>query len=241
MAARTFLFLALVLAAPKQEAHPAVPAPAVARQVFDRLVAELPSHLKPNAISYRLTILDQPGEHAYPTCDGTIRIPRPMVESLLADKERGDAALAFVLADEIGHVALGHCRRIKTEKDAVTSIVSFLPFRLPHLQWSFTTAEREDADRFALHLCRNAGFDLDAALDSVRLETDGTGLLKRLLMERDGLFDDQMRYGLFFFDRRSGKLSRCGARRIGPDERPIVLVHGLRGNKWALGAYLGFF
>jgi pimeloyl-ACP methyl ester carboxylesterase len=240
MAARTILFLALALAAPREQTLPPVPTPTTTQRVFDRLVAELPPHLKSDASRYRLTVLDQPDERACPTGDGIVRITRPMVESLLADKERGEAALAFVLADEIGHIALGHCRRITAEKEAIAAAASFLPFRLPHLQGSFTAAEREDADRFALHLCRNAGFDLDAALDSVRLEADGASRLKRLLMERDGLFDDQTRYGLFLFNRRSGKLSRCGPRQIGPDERPIVLVHGLRGNEWALGAYLVF-
>jgi pimeloyl-ACP methyl ester carboxylesterase len=239
MAARTILFLTLVLAAPKEDAHSNGMTTA-ARRVFDRLVAELPPHLKPDAARYRLTVLDLPDEHAHTTGDGIVRISRPIVDRLLADKEPGEAALAFVLADEIGHVALGHCRRVTAEKDAVASVASFLPVPLPLPQGSFTAAEREDADRFALHLCRNAGFDLDAALDSLRLEADGAGRLKRLLAERDGLFDEQTRYGLFLFDRRSGKLNRCGPRQIGPDERPIVLVHGLRGNEWALGAYLLF-
>ena len=230
MAARTILFL-LALAAPKEKTLAPAPTSTTAQRVFDRLVAELPPHLQPDGVHYRLTVLDLPGDHAQAAGDGFVRITRPMMNRLLADKERGDAALAFVLADEIAHVALGHCARIAAEKDALASLVSYLPFPLPHPQWSFTDADRQDADRFALHLCRNAGFDLDAALGSLRLEGDA-GRLKRMLMERDGLFDDQTRYGLFLFDRRSGKLNRCGPRQIGPDERPIVLVHGLRGNEW---------
>ena len=243
MATRTILFLALALAAPRDQTLPPILTPPTAERVFDRLVAELPPHLQPDGVRYRLTVLDLPGDHAQAAGDGIVRITRPLVDRLLADKERGEAALAFVLADEIGRVALGHCRRIATEKYAVASIASYLPLRLPGAlwrQWTYTDAERRDADRFALHLCRNAGFDLDAALDSLRLEADDAGRLKRLLAERDGLFDDQTRYGLFLFDRRSGKLNRCGLRVIGPDERPIVLVHGLRGNEWALGAYLFF-
>ncbi len=241
MAGRTMLFLAIVMAAPKEESRLPIPAAATARRVFDRLIAELPPHLKPVADTYRLAILDRPGDRASAVGDGVILIPRPTVESLLADKQRGEAALAFVLADEIAHVALGHCHRLTTDKAAVATVVSFLPFRIPTPQGSFTNAEREDANCFALHLCRNAGFDLDAALDSVRREADGAERLQRLLMERDGLFDDQTRYGLFLFDRRSFKLSRCGPRQIGLDNRPIILIHGLRGNEWALGAYLCFF
>ncbi len=247
MAARTILFLALILPTAKEDAHPVVPTPATAQRVFDRLVAELPPHLKPDAVRYRLIVLDLAGERIYTNGRETVLITKPMVERLLAHKEHGDAALAFVLADEIGHVALGQCRRALAEKAAVASIVSFLPFGLPHpvrcgasAGFIYTTAEQRDADRFALHLCRNAGFDLDAALDPLRSDSDCASRLRLLLMERDGLFDDPMRFGLFLFDRHSGKLARCGPREIGPDERPIVLVHGLRGNEWALGAYLLF-
>jgi pimeloyl-ACP methyl ester carboxylesterase len=254
---------------PKKEVPAAAPTPAAAQGVFDRLIAELPPRQKPGAPHFQLTILDLPDGPAFTTRGTTVCLARPTVERLLADKERGEAALAFVLADEIGHVALGHWRRVLAQKDAIAAFAGFLPFRLPPTllgeepgQLIYTAAEREDADRFALHLCRNAGFDLDVALDSVRLKA-ARGLdedkgevqrithaergssealirLKRLLMERDGLFDDETRYGLFLFDRRSGRLARCGSGQIGPSERPIVLVHGLRGNEWALGAYLMF-
>ena len=207
-----------------------------------------PRTFRSKAFSYHLTILNQPGDRAFTTIAGNICIPQPLVKSLLADTKRGKAALAFVLADQIAHVGLGQCGDMTEERDAVAEAASFLPFRLPEAlegaatdRLRFTNAEREDADLFALHLCRNAGFDLDAALDSVRREADGANRLKRLVMERDGLFDDPLRYGLFLFDRHSGKLTRCGSQQIGPDERPIILVHGLRGNKWALGDYLWFF
>ncbi len=112
----------------------------------------------------------------------------------------------------------------------------------------------------ALDLCRNAGFDLEAkAPDALRTplaagrhrgrstatsnakrsyapQADGFVLdrLKRVLQERDGLFDDDAKYGLFVFDRRSRRLARCGPRQAGPGERPVILIHGLRGNEYAL-------
>src|SRR6202051_376339 len=100
MAARSVVLLMLVLAAPKEEGHPSVPTPTPAQRIFDRLIAQLPPHLKSDAVRCQLIVLDQPDERAYPTSDGMVRITRPMVESLLADKKRGEAALAFVLADE---------------------------------------------------------------------------------------------------------------------------------------------
>ena len=252
--------------------RPAVVTPAAAQHVFDRLVAELPSHLKPHAFHYRLTVLDRPERDAFTTGGGEVYVTRPELDDLLADPDRGEAALAFVLAGEIGRDALGHTRRGWEWQDAVDGPVGFLP--LPSVRrvlagalgagdgpgrFAYSPAEREEADCFALHLCRNAGFDPDAVLDPARsaargrlddkddgqtkdISDDGTLLrLKRLLMERDGLFDDETTHGLFVYDRDSGRLARCGPRQVGPGERPIIFVHGLRGTKYAFEAYLSAF
>ncbi len=249
------------------DGRPAIVTPDAAQGVFDRLVKELPPHLKPRAFHYRLTVLDRPGRKAFTTGGGQVYVTRPELDAWLADANRGEAALAFVLADEIGHDALGHTRRGWQWQDRVNEAAGFLP--LPPVQrfladalgagdgpgrFVYTRAEQEEADVFALHLCRNAGFDPDAALDSVRLaarghlddkdegqtaDRDGTlSRLKRLLMERDGLFDDETTHGLFVYDRANGRLVRCGLRQIGPGERPIVFVHGLRGTLYAFNAYL---
>jgi len=42
---------------------------------------------------------------------GRLHISNALLEKLLADLRRGESALAFILAREVGHVALGHCRR----------------------------------------------------------------------------------------------------------------------------------
>src|SRR4029450_5275827 len=95
------------------------------------------------------------------------------------------AVLAFLLADEIGHVARLHCRRgyqlqklqdeaqrgislnvddktlkiiLQTSIDPTARFLTFL----------YTPGQHFEADLFALHLCRNAGFDADDATDAVR-------------------------------------------------------------------------
>jgi pimeloyl-ACP methyl ester carboxylesterase len=245
---------------PLLDGRMAAPTPAAVQRLFDRLVAELPRHLNPTAIRWRLTVLDLPARDAFTTGGGYVYIDRRWMEALLADPERGEAALAFVLANEIGHVVLGHTRRRWAEADIPERIRAY--FSLPLLwpapdaiprRFVYTGVEQGEADRFALHLCRNAGLDLDAALDAVRIvaappSEDGdsqiasTALirLRRLLMERDGLLDDETSHGLFLWNRETGRLVRCAPRQIGPGERPIVLVHGMRGTDFAMGSYVYF-
>lgn len=250
--------------------RPALPTPATAQRVFDRLVAELPPHLKAHAFRYRLTVLDLPDNVAFTDGGGLVSVSRPWIDALLADPERGEAALAFVLAGEIGHVALGHTRRGWELREAAAGVAEYAPLPPPRRLctvgaggFAYTAADRYAADRFALHLCRNAGFDCDAALDGLRLlaaRKDDKGdiqlahftgdggpraaaaldRLKRLLQERDGLYEDEAKYGLFLFDRARGRLERSGAGQVGRGRAPIILVHGLRGNEYALADYLFF-
>jgi pimeloyl-ACP methyl ester carboxylesterase len=258
----------------------AAPTPDAARRVFDRLIAELPPRLKPPGFHYRLTILDWPEREAFTAGGGEIFVSRPEADDLLNDPPScpppalgegrvGEAALAFALAVEIGHNALGQTRRAWEWHDAVAGVAGFVPFARARKaltaafagapgRFAYSLPEREDADCFALHLCRNAGFDPDATLDSLRLAARGhlsdkdDGLitegadgplfrLKRMLMERDGLFDDETTHGLFIYDRESGRLARCGPHQVGAGERPIVFVHGLRGTQYAFDAYLYVF
>ena len=248
------------------DGRPAAALPDAARRVFDRLIQELPPRLKPAAFHYRLTVLDRPGRDAFTAGGGEVYVTRAGLDDWLADKERGEAALAFVLADEIAHDALGHTRRAWLWQDCVNDAGGLLPIPAARAfladalgadspgRFIYTAAEREEADCFALHLCRNAGFDPDAVLDPARLaarahlndneegqtsDTDGSLLrLKWLLSERDGLFDDETAHGLFVYDRASGRLARCGPRQVGPGEAPIIFVHGLRGTLYAFDSYL---
>jgi pimeloyl-ACP methyl ester carboxylesterase len=75
-----------------------------------------------------------------------------------------------------------------------------------------------------------SGDDAPAALDR----------LKRLLMERDGLFDEE-KFGLYLWDHKTGRQKRCAPGAVGAGERPVIFVHGLRANGAAFGTYLDLF
>jgi hypothetical protein len=243
--------------------RPAADTPAAADRVFRKLLAELPPHLKPPPFHFTLTVLDRPEAVAFTAGGGDVYVTRPLLDALLADPDRGEAALAFALADEVGHSVLGHTRRGWRERDCAAALRRRAALAPPPLgdglglllappagpaPFAYSREEQALADCFALHLCCNAGFDQDAALDGLRraagddaATTPALGRLRRLLMERDGLFDDEARFGLFAYDPETGKLARCGGRSVAAGRRPVVFVHGLRGTGRAFQAYLTFF
>jgi hypothetical protein len=90
--------------------RPARP-PLVAARVLARLVRELPPHLNPAPFRYELAVLGGSEPRAFTPGGGLLYLSRPLLDGLLAGGARGEAALAWVLAREVGHVALGHCRR----------------------------------------------------------------------------------------------------------------------------------
>ena len=89
----------------------AVPTPPQAAKVFSQLLAAVPPHLKPEAFTYRLTVLESDALEATTVGGGYVYITQPLVEGLLADRQRGGAALALTLAAQLGHIGLEHCRR----------------------------------------------------------------------------------------------------------------------------------
>ena len=238
--------------------YPAVPTPAAAVRVLDRLVGALPPHLKPGAFRYSLTVLDRSGDAAFPCGGGFLVIPRPLLDRLLGGGTRGEAALAFMLAREIGHTARSHTRAAWqgvaiAEELAGRDFPPALgrrPAPGPHspAPFAFSAAQHEGADCFALQLCRNAGYDPEDALDAVRLlalggagagdTSDPLRRLRRLRAECDGLVDDRAAYGLFAYDRGTGALARCPDDAVGAAERPLVFVHGLGGGRSSFRAFL---
>ncbi len=161
------------------------PAPPEAERVFQQLLAALPPHLKPDAFTYRLTVLESEELDATTVGGGYVDITQPLLEGLLADRERGPAALAFTLAAELGHIGLGHARRgyqlAGLEDDLRAGRPLPIDQRLLRRAWEtgferrgsclhflYLRTEIYEADLFALHLCRNAGFDVDPSLDALR-------------------------------------------------------------------------
>ena len=155
------------------------------RRSFDALVFALPAYQNPPVFRWTLAVFDSPSLGASTPGAGYVHVSAPLVRALRADPARGEAALAFVLAREMAHVALGHTRAgwqrhqleelarngiaskleasrwsalLQTEVERVGQLVSFL----------YTRDQEYEADLFALHLCRNAGFDVDEAIDGLR-------------------------------------------------------------------------
>jgi pimeloyl-ACP methyl ester carboxylesterase len=162
-----------------------VPVPPAAQGVFRKLLDNLPPHLKPEAFEYSLIVLDRADANLFTVGGGLVYISRPLLDALLADKERGEGALAFVLANQLGHIGLQHCRRGWQGFELEAEIKKGIDMHIArpqlrealqtgiaaagdHIKFLYTRRQTYDADLFAWQLCRNAGFSLDHALDGLR-------------------------------------------------------------------------
>lgn len=162
-----------------------MPTPPEAEKVFSQLLAALPPHLKPEAFTYRLTVLESDALEATTVGGGYVYITQPLVNGLLAERQRGGAALALTLAAQLGHIGLEHCRRgyqlAELEEEARGGRPLPIDDQTLRRAWEtgferrnscirflYLRDEIYEADLFALHLCRNAGFDVDASLDALR-------------------------------------------------------------------------
>lgn len=257
-----------------------VATPPEAHAVFQKLLATLPGSLKPAVFQYTLTVVDSPDLNAFNAGGGFVYITAPLLRLLLEDPARGRDMLAFVLAHELGHIGLLHSRRgyqavmlreelehgvqtgidnarvqqfLLTTVNPAGSLVRFL----------YTKWQEYEADLFAIHLCRNAAFRLNKALDFLRLlclmtETRGvtavahqTGAaalpptlayyfaahpdphlrLKRLYFELTGQLEHGDGYGLFEFNRQTTQLTPVAGNSMPPDQRAIVFIHGMEGDR----------
>jgi pimeloyl-ACP methyl ester carboxylesterase len=255
----------------------ALPVPAAAERLFRKLLAALPPHLKPEAFAYTLTILDSPEEEAFTAGGGLVYVTRPLLDAIQAGKH-GEAALAFVLAHELGHVGLQHTRRgwqlVQIGEEIDKGLLTHIPLEKVRtalergvrrtargMRFLYAAGQQVEADTFALHLCRNAGIMGDV-LDAVRwlawrepsfpilaadlarsdFESSPAALvrLRHLLMERDGVVEDEGHCGLFAYNPRDRSLRKCRARSVAAGDRPIILVHGLHGDEQTFRAWLRF-
>ncbi|MFO0845512.1 MAG: hypothetical protein U0797_24530 [Gemmataceae bacterium] len=238
--------------------------PPVAAKLLDRLVTELPAFQLPEEFRYALTVLDRAGPEAACPGGGFVLATRGLLDQLLADRERGEAALAFLLARQVGHSALGHCRRgwqrVVLEEDAKKGIEGGVPPGAwrdlletkvaatgRHVEFMFSLNQEYRADLFGLQLCRNAGFDLDKVLDGMRYLATRPGAgqplhrLRRLLQERDGEADPEAEFGLFTWDGTRGGFVKCRPGEVAKGARPIVFVHGMFGNGESWNGFLTHF
>lgn len=162
-----------------------VETPAAARRILEKLLDKLPQYLKPEAFKYELIVLDQKDPNVFTLGGGSIYLTRPLLDAVLSDKDRGETALAFMLAHQLGHVGLQHTRHgwqsyeLEQElqkgielhvarpdlRDVLHTAVERSGDRMKFL---YSRRQMYEADIFAWQLCRNAGLPLDRALDAVR-------------------------------------------------------------------------
>jgi pimeloyl-ACP methyl ester carboxylesterase len=160
--------------------------PPAAQRVFRKLLDNLPAHLKPDAFEYTLTVLDQTEANTFTIGGGFVYISLSLLDALLADQERGETALAFVLGHQLGHVGLLHCRQGWQVFELQEEIQKGIDMHIAREQlrevlhtgvesagdritFLYTRRQVYEADLFAWQLCRNVGLSLDPALDGLRL------------------------------------------------------------------------
>lgn len=159
--------------------------PAAAQRIFEKLLDKLPPHLKPDAFEYKLVVLDQPAANVFTLGGGFIYLSRPLLDALLPDKERGETALAFILAHQLGHIGLQHTRNGWQSYELEQELQKGIELHVTrprlreilhtgveaaggHTKFLYSRRQMYEADLFAWQLCRNAGLSLDPALDALR-------------------------------------------------------------------------
>jgi pimeloyl-ACP methyl ester carboxylesterase len=162
-----------------------VETPAAARRVLENLLKHLPPHLKPEAFKYELIVLDRPETNVFTLGGGFIYLTRPLLDALLSDKERGETALAFVVAHQLGHIGLQHTRRGWQSYELEQELQKGIELHVARpalremlhtgvqaagdrMKFLYTRRQNYEADLFAWQLCRNADLPLDRALDALR-------------------------------------------------------------------------
>jgi Zn-dependent protease with chaperone function len=189
--------------------------PAAAEQVFRNLVETLPARMRPKEYEFTLKVVDPSEAEAFSLGAGRVYVAARALRLMPPHDRTGHDQLSFVLAHELGHLCLGHARRVyqrlwvnehlkrdveanrkkpagaarpatgeierSAEQDAederIKAAFASLAGAGTVLEQVYSREEQFQADLFAIHLCRNAGCDLETCLDALRrkaLREDGT-------------------------------------------------------------------
>ena len=162
--------------------------PVAAQKVYDDLIVALPTRMRPAKDQSGTATVENAERHAWLVGLGRVYLDQAWLETVLADEHTGRDQLAFVIANELGHGCLGHARRrwqrtwleeelqkdvarkelLPNERAKKLKILKNLRGVGGMLEGVYTREEDYQADLFALHLCRNAGFNVENALDVLR-------------------------------------------------------------------------
>ncbi|MGE5195508.1 MAG: M48 family metalloprotease [Deltaproteobacteria bacterium] len=182
-------------------------APQLAAAVFAQLVEALPVRMRPKEYEFALTVIEQAEPEAFSLGAGRVYVGSSFLQSALGENPSGQDQLAFVLAHQLGHLSLGHARRVyqrlwlkeqlksdvegkrkkrrlkresysrseekeaadpAAEDEAIKRTIEALAGAGAMLEYVYSRQEQYEADLFAIHLCRNAGFDVENCLDALR-------------------------------------------------------------------------
>lgn len=162
--------------------------PVAAQKVYDDLIVALPTRMRPPKDQSGTATVENAERHAWLVGLGRVYLDKAWLETVLADERTGRDQLAFVIANELGHGCLGHARRrwqrtwleeelrkdvarkelLPSERAKKLKILENLRGVGGLLEGVYTREEDYQADLFAVHLCRNAGFNVENGLDVLR-------------------------------------------------------------------------
>jgi Zn-dependent protease with chaperone function len=161
-------------------------APVGVVQVLVELVKALPPRMRSQEYEFTITVVDQAETTTFSAGAGHIYVSQRFLQTTFDDDEpAGRDRVAFALAHELGHLCLGHVRRLFQRQwlyEQVEKDLSADPERKAEakryldtlrgagviLEYAYSREDNFLADLFAVHLCRNAGFDVENGLDVLR-------------------------------------------------------------------------
>ncbi len=247
-----------------------VTVPPVVCSVVEQLYTSLPDEFLPAAKRYRITVVDSDRIETVSPGHIFIEIGDRYLASLTADSETASDQVAFAIAHEIGHIVLEHCRRRhqllwvtegvaggidRIDVRAAEKALGELVYRAgTRVQFVMTAEEDYEADLFAIHLCRNAGFNLENSLDVVRdqvrrgfdtaaddsFSDRALRRLRQLRQEIDGVVTGE-ELGLFSFHPETENLRKLADGSLVNVDDAIVFVHGMESSLETFGPMMHAF
>lgn len=248
------------------------PAPPLAGKVLKQLTGHLPE-ASPREFEWTLTIIETPEMRSSTVGGGFLYLTRPLYDALTHHPDQSEDRLAFVLAHEMGHTVRKHVRvayqLVKLEDVAQregrneeelfrlrNSVGRMVEVTGKRLRFLYEPHHEYQADLFAAHLCRNAGFDLEAGLDVLRQgvldEEQGEDPLKapanamlsnpkaaveknrpsaserlrQIRLDVDGVIIGEQ-YGLWEFDAKADQWIKPKDIHVAEKEHAVLMVHGM--------------
>ena len=224
-------------------------------QALEKLTDALPLHMQPLIDDYSVTVFETDEFISESVGEPFIHLAAKFVRACDSDAA-GQDRLAFAIAHELGHICRKHCRsrhqllwfkdladngsRIGLSSERIAKAIAERTRNTgKRIQFVATLEEDFDADLFAIHLCRNAGFDIENGIDVVRkvaaetdAETTRNRMLQRLRAMRNDLDGrvDHPEYGLFRVDVQTGKLTRIADQELATVNSATVCLHGMESN-----------